>query len=531
MATALSIALKACIEDNWSAVTGGTEPTVYGTDTTDWPKTDEWIRILGWTFNMGGFKRRNDNYIGYDEYISFVVSTKNDTDLESRLDEMTTELRRIITPTNLTGYHLVDIVGRDRSRTDQSRKIWAEEMTIKATVKSTSAAITPGSTTTADWEVDNLTVNTSLDAASASVSLGALSLAGALSTYAASDSIKVGGTDSDAWQIGIEGGPTGGQIRLPSGETVFYVTANDAYDREMQFTQLGAGSFVVKFDEIGVDNLTVNTSLDASSVSGNFDVGGDLTVSGGNITVPPPSGTSALYVEAGDLDVKVWEIIRAGASEYGYYMKYVGTGSNDANYLELWSHNTTDADELLMRWHQQTQETVIAGDLTVSGNNIKCGTNKGGDIGEAGTAFDDVYADDFQNVASEPAFKTISDPVAAVMAARPYEKDESVEWDEYRLKSDTLPAWVRPRIKEMVVTREQQVIIDEETKEERIIPERRTWTGKYLLGGGGAGNYADGHTDEDFQHHQGVSVNKLLYLQLQAIQALTKRIETLEAAK
>ncbi|MHC4645065.1 MAG: hypothetical protein ACYTBJ_06170 [Planctomycetota bacterium] len=175
MATALSIALKSCIEDNWSAVTGGTEPTVYGTDHISWPSEDEWIRIMGWTFDMGGFSRHNESYIGYWEQITFEVSTKNHADLESRLDKMTTELRRIITPTNLTGYHIVDIVGRTRSPTDQSAKKWAEQMTVRATVLSTQSAITPGSTTTSTITVDTLTVNTSI-AGSPTAALGTTTL-------------------------------------------------------------------------------------------------------------------------------------------------------------------------------------------------------------------------------------------------------------------------------------------------------------------------------------------------------------------
>lgn len=160
MATALSIALKAAIEDNWVAGSGGTEPTVYGSDFPTWPSIDEWIRILGWTFDMGGFRRRNETYIGYWEEITFEVSTKNHADLESRLDEMTNELRRILTPTNLTGYHTVDIVRRTRIKSDQTAKKWAEQMTVRATILSTASAATPGSTTRADGTFDTLTVTT-----------------------------------------------------------------------------------------------------------------------------------------------------------------------------------------------------------------------------------------------------------------------------------------------------------------------------------------------------------------------------------
>jgi hypothetical protein len=190
MATALSIALKSCIEDNWSAVTGGTEPTVYGTEHMTWPSEDEWIRIMGWTFDMGGFVRRNETYVGYWEEITFEVSTKNHADLESRLDEMTNELKSIITPTNLTGYHTVDIVRRTRAVKDEVLPEWKEQMTVRATILSTDSAATPGSTTASTLTVDTLTVNTSI-AGSPTAALGATTVAGNITVTGTVDGVDI----------------------------------------------------------------------------------------------------------------------------------------------------------------------------------------------------------------------------------------------------------------------------------------------------------------------------------------------------
>jgi hypothetical protein len=123
------------------------------------------------------------------------------------------------------------------------------------------------------------------------------------------------------------------------------------------------------------DTINTKTCIEVVPNTGDTTILGDLTVSGGKITLPPPSGTSALIVEAGDLDVHIWETLRAGAQNYGYYMKYIGTGSGDANYLELWSHNAEASNELLMRWHQTSQVTEVAGNLTVSGGYINSPTD------------------------------------------------------------------------------------------------------------------------------------------------------------
>jgi len=148
----------------------------------------------------------------------------------------------------------------------------------------------------------------------------------------------------------------GGDIRLETQEFFLDVTGKvqfrDADDSDVVLFELDSTARTFKIGTV-TDFLTVTFV-------------GDIALSGGDITVTPTTGTTAYVVEAGDLDINIWEVIRGGVSEYGYYMKYVGTGSGDENYLELWSHNQTDADELLMRWHQSTQETEVAGALTLS---------------------------------------------------------------------------------------------------------------------------------------------------------------------
>jgi hypothetical protein len=181
MATALGNAVKSCIEDNWSAVTGGAKPNVYDSTYGDWPEEDEWIRILPWSMSLDR-KRLNDDYVQEKHQITFRVQTQNDaTNEENRLDEMVTELYRIVTPTNLTGFHEVDITYQDRRATVPPT--YRADLTITAMVKSTSSAITPGSTETSDWTVDNLTVNTSFTNSGTTALAGNITTSGGSKTW------------------------------------------------------------------------------------------------------------------------------------------------------------------------------------------------------------------------------------------------------------------------------------------------------------------------------------------------------------
>jgi hypothetical protein len=95
--TAVSIALKAAIEANWVVGSGGTEPPVYGTDSTSWPVDEEWIRLLGWTYTRRR-RRLNDSYVAGVYRIDMRVTTINHADKETRLDQIITELDSILTP-------------------------------------------------------------------------------------------------------------------------------------------------------------------------------------------------------------------------------------------------------------------------------------------------------------------------------------------------------------------------------------------------------------------------------------------------
>jgi hypothetical protein len=133
--------------------------------------------MLGWTYSRDR-GRRNDNFVWEDYRITMRVSTKNDANLEERLDTLVTEIYRIITPTNVTGYHDVDIIREDRSPSSREKEVFAAHLTVEARVYSTASAVTPGSVATSSWTIDDLTVNNDMTVG------GTAEVTGVLSAYA-----------------------------------------------------------------------------------------------------------------------------------------------------------------------------------------------------------------------------------------------------------------------------------------------------------------------------------------------------------
>jgi len=159
---------------NWSAVTGGTEPAYYNTE--DYQSaasiTDDFIMVLGSTFTER-ITRLNDANEAVVQSIELTVSTKNDANKEERLDTLVAEVKRIM-KLGVTGYHQV-YVARQRRQIEQ----WTYKafLTVSLVILSTDSAITPGSTTTSDWTVDTLTVNTSISG-NPTAALGATTVTG-----------------------------------------------------------------------------------------------------------------------------------------------------------------------------------------------------------------------------------------------------------------------------------------------------------------------------------------------------------------
>jgi len=147
--TTVGDAIKAALDANWAG-SGGAEPALYSTEDIgkEWPTDADWIKILGNTYRRKR-RRRNDSFVGERYLIDMLVHSMNDANSEERLDTIVTEIYRIVTPTNVTGFHIVDIVDESRAASDDYLHFMAT-LTVELIIKSTDSAVTPGSGGTGD---------------------------------------------------------------------------------------------------------------------------------------------------------------------------------------------------------------------------------------------------------------------------------------------------------------------------------------------------------------------------------------------
>lgn len=202
---------------------------------------------------------------------------------------------------------------------------------------------------------------------------------------------------------------------------------------------------------------------------------------------------------------------------------------------------------------------TVGGDLQINGGQLKSAggniiwdmagvdvTHHGGiypnvnkilDIGYSSPAWDEGYADNWNAVSS---WKTFADPLAVLKRFKP-EAD-----DGYKIDHKSIDDWICARVKCKVKNEDEDL----------------EWEGGYVLKSGKAkagartihddklkknvrvGNYADGYSDEDFEHEEAYSINKTQIILIQAMNqlkdendsliskvvALESRIHTLESA-
>lgn len=190
--TTVGDAIKAAIDTNWNPATGGTEPVLYNTEDVGqgWPPGNDWVMLLGWTFRETE-KQRNDAYQKVTQYIDMRVHSKNDANGEERLDELVTEIKRVVTATNVTGYHKVKVIDQDRRASDKRTNRYVADLTVELKILSTSSTATPGSTITSTAEFDELTVNTSI-VGDPTAALGSVRLLNAAPAPGSATRIQIG---------------------------------------------------------------------------------------------------------------------------------------------------------------------------------------------------------------------------------------------------------------------------------------------------------------------------------------------------
>jgi hypothetical protein len=224
--TTVGDAIKDALDANWAG-SGGAKPALYSSEDVgkEWPTDPDWIKVLGWTYRRKR-RRRNDTFIGERYLIDLLAHSMNDANSEERLDTIVTEIYRIINPTNVTGFNDVDTVEESRAASDDYMHFMAT-LTVELTIKSTAAAVTPGSGGDGD-----VVFPADVDIAGDLVVDGTSTLTGAVTT----------GTDAT---IGGDLTVSGGDVTTPGS---------------MALNTVGGGT-VIRLKPAGVETVYVGPSV------------------------------------------------------------------------------------------------------------------------------------------------------------------------------------------------------------------------------------------------------------------------------
>jgi len=231
-----------------------------------------------------------------------------------------------------------------------------------------------------------------------------------------------------------------------------------------------------------------------------------LTLSG-TIATPTTITTSGKITSGTDVQVGSNNIKDSG----GITRITLGATTIIGGNIQVGGNDIKDSDGYVMLGFNSSGLGIDAlGDMMT---NIHSFGNKLYDIGESDKAFDDMYADDFNNVA---CWKPYADPLTTIAKFR------HLPGDVYETDYDNLDDWVRARVKCKVKDAKGAL----------------KWEGGYVIKAGyekaGArevydesleknvkvGNYADGYSDEDFEHKRAYSLNKAQVVLIQAVNQL-----------
>lgn len=155
-------AVLSAIDTNWSGA-GGAKPTIISEEdeTHSRFKTVDWI--LARTFSRGeDIAELNDTYVKRDIMLTLRVNAYDATNKEARLEEIVTEIERIMNNDGVTGFHSVKVRRIDYGPTDKRVKnVCRADLTVSLKIRVQDGATAPGSTiVVSDWTVTgDLTVD------------------------------------------------------------------------------------------------------------------------------------------------------------------------------------------------------------------------------------------------------------------------------------------------------------------------------------------------------------------------------------
>jgi hypothetical protein len=169
--------------------------------------------------------------------------------------------------------------------------------------------------------------------------------------YNNSTKLKIDGSTNIYGQVNIVTAD-GGNTHLGYTSDNNYITHQDAGGSYFRHYNTSTSAYFTMIQFKNKDEIIFNTDTGSFTVNSNT-----ASIFNGRVFCGLTDDTKGGLVfdvsSTGD-DHRLWEITPGGNQQYGYYLRYAGAGTGDANYLELYSHNSTGTDMLMYRAHQNT---------------------------------------------------------------------------------------------------------------------------------------------------------------------------------
>lgn len=265
-----------------------------------------------------------------------------------------------------------------------------------------------------------------------------------------------------------------------------------------------------------VVNTTSSNTAPSAGTTGDFAIGGDLTVGGGDVTL---TGTSSISSD-GPISVKpngdTDDYLDFKTTSGETIIKRIGGNkviieSDDATYVVLTVKEDT-AKELQVRWKKDTDvaqiftnaelQIIVNSDATdywffSTGSNIASllpVEDKVHCIGSATLSADHMYSDDFDNTSPFEKFD------------RPVDELKKIKDKDGRLDYASMPEFVRTHIRDPAKNKTEEYEDEHGNIQHRVIE----------------------RAPKDVIANEGWSVNRMVILLYQAVQELTDRLEKLE---
>lgn len=303
--------------------------------------------------------------------------------------------------------------------------------------------------------------------------------------------------DSGTLQIDGDLTASGGDITA-TGTVRMGHTASGSFD-EVRFIASGTAGQLMHNTSNGDQYLMANAYYDG-------------TYKGNNSSYP-----SWRFLQIMSSDYVSWEraAATAGAPSWVQKMKLDASGNLTITGIDI----NLGGDVVLRR---NAANSLYIMDSVILAGDFDCVNVKTQDMATVGVAWDECYADNWNNVSS---WKTFSNPFEVLSRFGPTKEDE------YEVDHSKIDDWLSARVKADIknegggIEWEGGYVLKPEKAKANARKVYVEKLGKKVP----VGNYADGYSDKDFQHEEAYSINKTQIVLIQAMNELKGENDNLKS--